>query len=220
MRSTHKLRLSRKQFDSVVSVLGRIADALESDRFVVKANAPDASAPSKPVLCAVCGHTAAQHTPPAPGEQKFGPCKACLCQSFYYVAATAPAAQAPPKPTVHTIPPKSDPLGPQPIVPEEGFHIAESGEEYEERVHHERALALSLGVAPWSPDFQEAIDSMRRDIMKRQIVQVKNEETGEWNWVPKQFSEEEADQIVREAFQLAKAEANVRRETGDAHRVA
>lgn len=80
--------------------------------------------------------------------------------------------------------------------------IAESGEEYDERLSSERSLALLLGVAPWSPDFQTAINEMRADLLKRKMVQEQDEE-GNWHWVAKQFTEEEADEIVRESFRLA-----------------
>lgn len=84
------------------------------------------------------------------------------------------------------------------------FHVAESPSEYQERMSHEAALASSLGVAPWSPSFQRAIHEMRQDLMKPRM-----EVNEEGNVVRKDpYTEDEADEIIREAFRLAKSEAN------------
>lgn len=93
---------------------------------------------------------------------------------------------------------------------DQSFHFSESGEEYESRISHEHDLALSLGVAPWSPAFQEAIDQMRRDIMKPRIEY--EGEGDQLKEVLKQYTEAEADDLVREAFRLAQASASVRSE--------
>jgi len=73
--------------------------------------------------------------------------------------------------------------------------MAESPEEYAERTSRDAMLAGSLNVAPGSPAFYAAIREMKSDILS----------TGG-------FSEEEADTAVRDAFAIAKAEQNKRRE--------
>jgi hypothetical protein len=78
------------------------------------------------------------------------------------------------------------------------FHLAESPEEYQERTSADAALALSLGVAPWSPAFQRAISEMRSDILRAKEL------AGE------EVSDDEAASLIREAFQTAKAQANQR----------
>ena len=90
--------------------------------------------------------------------------------------------------------------------PDDSFHISESGSEYESRLSHEAALAESLGVAPFSPAFQKAISEMHAELQQPRMEM--NDEG-----IPVLrggHTEEEADQIVRQAFQLARAEANVR----------
>ena len=90
--------------------------------------------------------------------------------------------------------------------PDDSFHMSESGSEYESRLSHEAALAESLGVAPFSPAFQKAISEMHAELQQPRMEM--NEEG-----IPVfrgGHTEEEADQIVRQAFQLARAEANVR----------
>ena len=90
--------------------------------------------------------------------------------------------------------------------PDDSFHMSESGSEYESRLSHEAALAESLGVAPFSPAFQKAISEMHAELQQPRMEM--NEEG-----IPVLrggHTEEEADQIVRQAFQLARAEANVR----------
>lgn len=85
-------------------------------------------------------------------------------------------------------------------------HLAESPEEYMARMDHEAALATSLGVAPWSPDFQRTIMEVRAELMKPRSYQ---DEEGNWK-TREPLTEAEADEAVREGFRLAKAEANVR----------
>lgn len=102
------------------------------------------------------------------------------------------------------LPPEERPDG-QPI-PDSLNHpsFAESPEQYQERVDSEAAFALSLGVAPWSPAFQVAINEMRQELLKPKVEV--NEETGER--IERQYTEAEADEIVRDAFKLARAQAN------------
>jgi hypothetical protein len=85
-------------------------------------------------------------------------------------------------------------------------HLAESPEEWMSRMDHESALAESLGVAPWSPDFQRTIMEVRAELMKPRSYQ---DEEGNWK-TREPLTEAEADDAVREGFRLAKAEANVR----------
>lgn len=78
------------------------------------------------------------------------------------------------------------------------FYMAESPEQYQERMSAQAALAVSLGVAPWSPAFQRAVDDMRADMIKQGN------------------NEQEADDLIRRAFQAAKSEANERTYTPSA----
>jgi type IV secretory pathway VirB10-like protein len=92
-----------------------------------------------------------------------------------------------------------------------GFTFAESGEEYQQRQSRDAAFAISLGVAPWSRDFQTTIMQMKYDLMRPHMENVRDEETGQWRPAEAEGrGEEEAEQIVRDAFKLARAEANVR----------
>ena len=84
----------------------------------------------------------------------------------------------------------------------DGFHLSESPSEYQERIDHDAALAGSLGVAPWSPDFQRVVAEVRNDLMKARYEQ--GQETSG-------LTEAEADDVIRQAFQIAKAETNARR---------
>lgn len=96
---------------------------------------------------------------------------------------------------------------------ENHFYMSESPEEHEARTTRENELAISLGVAPWSPAFQTALNEMRSEIMKpRQVI---NEEGEQPTASTEQYTHEEADDIIRKAFQQAKAQANARRETKD-----
>lgn len=79
----------------------------------------------------------------------------------------------------------------------DSFHLSESPEQFQERLNHEAALAASLGVAPWSPAFQCAVDEMRQDLMKSE-------------WEGRLITREEADDIMQQSFQAAKAQANER----------
>jgi hypothetical protein len=91
-----------------------------------------------------------------------------------------------------------------------GFTFAESGEEYQQRQSRDAAFAISLGVAPWSRDFQTTIMQMKYDLMRPHMEQAQDEK-GDWHAAEAEGrSEEEAEQIVRDAFRLARAEANVR----------
>ncbi len=91
-----------------------------------------------------------------------------------------------------------------------GFTFAESGEEYQQRQSRDAAFAISLGVAPWSRDFQTTIMQMKYDLMRPHMEQVQDEK-GDWHAAEAEGrTEEEAEQIVRDAFRLARAEANVR----------
>ena len=52
---------------------------------------------------------------------------------------------------------------------------------------------------------------MKYDLMRPHMEQVQDEETGQYRAAEAEGrSEEEAEQIVRDAFKLARAEANVR----------
>ncbi len=102
------------------------------------------------------------------------------------------------------------PASPDPVVSsypmDDGFHLAESPEEYQSRTDQEAQLAISLGVAPWSPAFGQAISQMRQDLMKSRM-----EVDAEGRTVPvPALSEEGAASLIRQAFQQAKAEANRR----------
>jgi hypothetical protein len=91
-----------------------------------------------------------------------------------------------------------------------GFTFAESGEEYQQRQSRDAAFAISLGVAPWSRDFQTTIMQMKYDLMR---PHTENRQDAEGNYEAYEAegrSEEEAEQIVRDAFKIARAEANVR----------
>jgi hypothetical protein len=92
----------------------------------------------------------------------------------------------------------------------DGFHLAESPEQYQQRIDSEADLAISLGVAPWSPAFQESVRQMRADLMRPR--REKDEETGQ-TVERGGYSEVEASEIVKEAFQIAKSAANTYVET-------
>ena len=88
------------------------------------------------------------------------------------------------------------------------FSFSESPEEYQSRTSHEANLAISLGVAPWSPAFQTALFEMRNQLMQPRV-----ETDEEGNRVRREgYTEAEADDLVRQAFALAKAAANERPE--------
>ena len=96
----------------------------------------------------------------------------------------------------------SDPRRPADDASANGFHLSESAEEYESRRTAESAFAASLSVVPYSPAFQKLIDQMRADVLS----QVHTNEEG----IEVPYTEAEADDIVRQAFQAASAAANVR----------
>jgi hypothetical protein len=85
--------------------------------------------------------------------------------------------------------------------------FAESPEQYEERMDQLVSLAAQLNVAPGSPAFHRAIAEMRSDLLQPRIE--RDEETGEES--VEQFTEEQADQVIRDAFREAKADANKQR---------
>ena len=118
-----------------------------------------------------------------------------------------PTASAP-----ATVPLPAVPRNPVVPAPEPaGFTFAESGEEYQQRQSRDAAFAISLGVAPWSRDFQTTIMQMKYDLMRPHMENVLDEQTGQYRPAEVEGkSEEEAEQIVRDAFRLARAEANVR----------
>ena len=101
-----------------------------------------------------------------------------------------------------------------PVVPapehDAGFTFAESGEEYQQRQSRDAAFAISLGVAPWSRDFQTTIMQMKYDLMRPHMENRQDAEGNYEAYEAEGRSEEEAEQIVRDAFKLARAEANVR----------
>jgi len=89
---------------------------------------------------------------------------------------------------------------------DDGFHLAESPEEYQERTNSEAALAMSLGVAPWSAAFQKAILEMRNGLMRPTMVM-----NDEGNLVETPgLDEAAAAQAVRDAFAQARAQENER----------
>ena len=98
---------------------------------------------------------------------------------------------------------------PEPTAPT-GFTFAESGEEYQQRQSRDAAFAISLGVAPWSRDFQTTIMQMKYDLMRPHMENRQDAEGNYEAYEAEGRSEEEAEQIVRDAFRLARAEANVR----------
>ena len=90
---------------------------------------------------------------------------------------------------------------------DDGFHLAESPEEYQERTNSEAALAMSLGVAPWSAAFQKAILEMRNGLMRPTMVM-----NDEGNLVETPgLDEAAAAQAVRDAFAQARAQENERK---------
>lgn len=88
----------------------------------------------------------------------------------------------------------------------DGFFMSESPAEYEARTRWEAELAISLGMAPWSPQVQLLLQQMRADLMQPRIVT--NEEGTEQSEVT--LTSEEAIQAIRDAFREAAAEANTR----------
>ena len=88
----------------------------------------------------------------------------------------------------------------------DAFYLAESPAEWQERQSHEAMLAASLGVAPWSPDFQAAITAMRDALMRRRM-EINDEGNPVWREAATQA---EAEDILRRAFREVKAQANTR----------
>lgn len=97
--------------------------------------------------------------------------------------------------------------GPSPLPPMVST-VAESPEEYQSRISSESSLAASLGVAPWSPDFQSAITEMRDHLMRSRM-----EMNDEGILVTTEgCTEAEADDLVRKCFREARAAQNERKE--------
>ncbi len=88
------------------------------------------------------------------------------------------------------------------------FSLSESPEEYRARTDEEAALAVQLGFAPWSPQFQALLAEMRGDLMKPRMVT-----DDEGNQQEVKLTKAEADQAIQDAFREAAAEANVRQPT-------
>jgi hypothetical protein len=88
----------------------------------------------------------------------------------------------------------------------DGFHMAESPEEYQARTNSEAELAISLGFAPWSPALQQVLSEFRSELMQPRM---ETNEEGQQVERPG-FGADEAETIIRDAFALAKAEANQR----------
>lgn len=86
------------------------------------------------------------------------------------------------------------------------FSFAESPEEYAARTSDEAALAVSLGFAPWSPAFERLLLDMKSDLMKPRMV---IDEEG--NRTEEALDEAAAEDVIRQSFQAAKAEANTDR---------
>ncbi len=84
----------------------------------------------------------------------------------------------------------------------DGFYLAESPEEYQARTSKEAELAISLGVAPWSPAFQQAIQDMRSDLRGHKM----KDENGQ----VQELTEDEITQAIKDAFFEAKGQANKR----------
>lgn len=101
--------------------------------------------------------------------------------------------------------PESPPPSPGTDAEPPLFHMSESPEQYHERTSHEAELAISLGVAPWSPAFQRAVDEMRSDLIRPRM---EVDEQGQATTI--QYTREQADDIIRQSFRTAKAEANQR----------
>jgi len=84
--------------------------------------------------------------------------------------------------------------------------VAETPAEYEARSSWEYDLALSLGMAPWSPQVQVLLHEMRQELMKPKMVP-DEEGTGQREIA---LTEAEAVQAIRDAFQEAIGQANTR----------
>ena len=94
-------------------------------------------------------------------------------------------------------------------TPSSDDHITvnESAEDYDRRVSADAALAGSLGIDSLSREFSVAVSDLKRNLMAPRMEL--NEETGTVERLAG-LSADEAEDVVRKAFQLAKAEANVR----------
>lgn len=103
----------------------------------------------------------------------------------------------------------SEPDSGNPAVTFENITFAESPEQYQSRMDTDAELAVQLGIAPWSPDFQSAVADFRNGLMRTKVAL--NEETGENEETPG-LSKEEADRVIKEAFRSARAEENHRPE--------
>ena len=94
-------------------------------------------------------------------------------------------------------------------APSSDDHITvnESAEDYDRRVSADAALAGSLGIDSLSREFSVAVSDLKRNLMAPRMEL--NEETGTVERLAG-LSADEAEDVVRKAFQLAKAEATVR----------
>jgi len=103
-------------------------------------------------------------------------------------------------------PPLPEPPEPGEVPTEQVHYMADSPEQYAEKQDKEAALAISLGVAPWSPAFQTAVLEMKSDMMKPRY-----EFNGEGQRVElPPYSEAEAEDLLRSAFREARALENQR----------
>jgi hypothetical protein len=94
-----------------------------------------------------------------------------------------------------------------PYAPEDQVHyVADSPEQHHERTDREAGLANSLGVAPWSPDFQSVVTQMKTDMMR---THYEVGEDGERITVPG-ATEAEVEDLIRQAFREARAQENTR----------
>jgi hypothetical protein len=111
---------------------------------------------------------------------------------------------SPPLP-LSSLPPS--PVAARSASAEDALYMAESPEEYQARTSAETALAVQLGIAPWSPDFQQTISQFKSDLQKP--IMEKNEEGG---YTQKEgLSSEEAEDLIKKAFKEARAQENFRR---------
>lgn len=81
-----------------------------------------------------------------------------------------------------------------PSDPADGCYMSESPEEYQARTDEDKALALSFGMAPWSPLAVDAIRKYREELMKPEV---------DSNGQETRRTAEEANAIIREGFETA-----------------
>lgn len=103
-------------------------------------------------------------------------------------------------------PPEVDSTKTRPWTSDDQVHyVADSPEQYREKQDREAALANSLGVAPWSPDFQDVVTQMKTDMMRTHYEVV----DGQRVEVPGS-TEAEVEDLIRQAFREARAQENTR----------